>query len=102
VNEKEKRTVVLRKQRDALYRGGHESNLHWIKPSFTDPFVYLIGLALFTSSVVITGFGVFLPTIIQGLWDVFVCITVLDQVLIQPSTNRRELTYDKVYIPSPR
>ncbi|KAH8886035.1 MFS general substrate transporter [Thozetella sp. PMI_491] len=67
LSEEEKETMVLRKQRDAFYRGGAESNKKWLKPSFTDPFVYLLGLAFFTSSVAITGFGVFLPTIIQGL-----------------------------------
>lgn len=69
LSEEEKETMVLRKQRDALYRGDGEgeSNRKWLKPSFTDPFVYLVGIAFFTSSVAITGFGIFLPTIIKGL-----------------------------------
>ncbi|VUC29708.1 unnamed protein product [Clonostachys rosea] len=69
LTSEEKETMVLRKQRDAVYRGEGEnqSNRRWLKPSFTDPFVYLVGIAFFTSSVAITGFGVFLPTIIQGL-----------------------------------
>jgi MFS family permease len=67
LNEEEKATMVLRKQRDALYRGKNESLRTWIKPSFTDPYVYMLGIAFFTSSIAITGFGVFLPTIIQGL-----------------------------------
>lgn len=67
LSAEERETMILRKQRDARYRGGGESNFKWVKPSFTDPFVYLLGIAFFTSSVAITGFGVFLPTIIQGL-----------------------------------
>lgn len=67
LSAEEKETMVLRKQRDAIYRGGDESNKKWIKPSFTDPFVWLLGIAFFTSSVAITGFGVFLPTIIKGM-----------------------------------
>lgn len=67
LSAEEKETMVLRKRRDELYRGQNESNRKWLKPSFTDPFVYLLGLSFFTSSVAITGFGIFLPTIIKGL-----------------------------------
>lgn len=69
LNEQEKATMVAKMQRDSTYRGTGEgeSNRKWLKPSFTDPFVYLLGIAFFTSSVAITGFGVFLPTIIKGL-----------------------------------
>ncbi|KAL4965444.1 major facilitator superfamily domain-containing protein [Aspergillus stella-maris] len=67
LSAEEQETMHLRKRRDMLYRGAGESNVKWLKPSFTDPFIYLVGLAFFTSSVAITGFGVFLPTIIQGL-----------------------------------
>ncbi|CAG9996346.1 unnamed protein product, partial [Clonostachys byssicola] len=69
LNAEEKETMRMRKERDTLYRGEGEANANrkWIKVSFTDPFVYLVGIAFFTSSVAITGFGVFLPTIIQGL-----------------------------------
>ena len=77
LTEEEKATMVLRKQRDSLYRGESESNRKWLKPSFTDPFVYLLGIAFFTSSVAITGFGVFLPTIIQGLGYVIIARAVL-------------------------
>lgn len=69
LSAEEKETMVMRKKRDAVYRGimGKESAKRWVRASFTDPFVYLLGIAFFTSSVAITGFGVFLPTIIQGL-----------------------------------
>lgn len=67
LSEEEKETMRARLQREAMYRGGDESNKEWIKPALKDPFVYLVGLAFFTSSVAITGFGVFLPTIIKGL-----------------------------------
>ncbi|KAL4899314.1 major facilitator superfamily domain-containing protein [Aspergillus multicolor] len=63
----EQETMHLRKKREILYRGEGDSNVKWLKPSFTDPFIYLVGLAFFTSSVAITGIGVFLPTIIEGL-----------------------------------
>ncbi|KAK5678187.1 hypothetical protein LTS10_009357 [Elasticomyces elasticus] len=63
----EKETMCLRKQRDILHRGPDKFDRKWIKPALTDPFVWMIGLAFFTSSVAINGFGVFLPTIIQGL-----------------------------------
>ncbi|KAK3634843.1 hypothetical protein LTR22_019475 [Elasticomyces elasticus] len=59
--------MCLRKQRDILHRGPDKFDRKWIKPALTDPFVWMIGLAFFTSSVAINGFGVFLPTIIQGL-----------------------------------
>ncbi|KAL2815241.1 major facilitator superfamily domain-containing protein [Aspergillus cavernicola] len=67
LSAEEQETMLLRKQRDTLYRGQGESNRKWLKRSFTDPFIYLVGIAFFTSSVAITGFGVFLPTIIKGL-----------------------------------
>ncbi|KAF4965346.1 hypothetical protein FSARC_6841 [Fusarium sarcochroum] len=67
LNEEEKETMRVRRLRDSHYRGGDESNKIWIKPALTDPFVWLLGIAFFTSSVAITGFGVFLPTIIAGL-----------------------------------
>ncbi|KAF2015363.1 MFS general substrate transporter [Aaosphaeria arxii CBS 175.79] len=67
LSEEEKETMVLRKRRDEQYRGNNDSLRKWLKPSFTDPFVYLLGIAFFTSSVAITGFGIFLPTILQGL-----------------------------------
>jgi MFS family permease len=70
LSPEEKNTMELRKQRDVLYRGGEgekQSNRFWLKPSFTDPFIYLVGIAFFTSSVAINGFNVFLPTILQGL-----------------------------------
>lgn len=69
LNAEEKATMVAKMQRDANYRGTGEGSeiRRWLKPSLTDPFVYLLGVAFFTSSVAITGFGVFLPTIIKGL-----------------------------------
>ncbi|KAL4783708.1 major facilitator superfamily domain-containing protein [Aspergillus varians] len=67
LNAEQQETMHLRKKRDSLYRGKGESTRSWLKASMTDPFVYLVGIAFFTSSVAITGFGVFLPTIIKGL-----------------------------------
>ena len=67
LNAEEKETMRLKKQRDFMLRGEAKFDRKWIKIALTDPFVYLLGIAFFTSSVAINGFGVFLPTIIQGL-----------------------------------
>ena len=67
LSKQEQETMLLRKQRDSMYRGEDKFDKKWIKESLKDPFIYLIALAFFTSSVAITGFGVFLPTIIAGL-----------------------------------
>ncbi|KAI0161789.1 major facilitator superfamily domain-containing protein [Hypoxylon sp. FL1284] len=63
----EKDTMRLRRARDEAFRGGDEFDRKWIRDALRDPFVYVCGLAFFTSSVAITGFGVFSPTIIAGL-----------------------------------
>lgn len=57
----------LKKERDYIIRGEKQFERKWIKIALTDPFVCLLGIAFFTSSVAINGFGVFLPTIIDGL-----------------------------------
>ncbi len=67
LTEEEKETMRLKRERDYLHRGPTKFDKKWIKPALTDPFVLLLGLAFFTSSVAINGFGVFLPTIILGL-----------------------------------
>ena len=67
LNDEEKETMCLRRERDAVFRGKDKFDSKWIKISLKDPYLYVCGLAFFTSSVAITGFGVFLPTIIAGL-----------------------------------
>jgi MFS family permease len=67
LSEEEKETMRLKKQRDFMIRGKDKFERKWFKIALTDPFVWLLGIAFFTSSVAINGFGVFLPTIIQGL-----------------------------------
>ncbi|KIM99824.1 hypothetical protein OIDMADRAFT_126093 [Oidiodendron maius Zn] len=67
LNAEEKETMRLKKQRDFILRGEAKFDRKWVKITLTDPFVYLLGIAFFTSSVAINGFGVFLPTIISGL-----------------------------------
>jgi MFS family permease len=67
LNEEEKETMRLKKKRDFMIRGNQEFERKWVKAALTDPFVYMLGIAFFTSSVAINGFGVFLPTIISGL-----------------------------------
>ena len=67
LNAEEKDVMRLRKERDAIYRGAEKFDRRWIKIALLDPFVWLIGIAFFTSSVAINGFNVFLPTILSGL-----------------------------------
>ncbi|KAH9825963.1 high-affinity nicotinic acid transporter-like protein, partial [Teratosphaeria destructans] len=67
LNAEEKETMRLKKIRDFHLRGKKEFERKWIKIALTEPFVWLLGTAFFTSSVAINGFGVFLPTIIQGM-----------------------------------
>ncbi|SMR41932.1 unnamed protein product [Zymoseptoria tritici ST99CH_1E4] len=67
LNAEEKHTMQMKKERDFLLRGKDRFERRWIKIALMDPFVYLLGTAFFTSSVVINGFGVFLPTIISIL-----------------------------------
>ncbi|KAL2833849.1 major facilitator superfamily domain-containing protein [Aspergillus cavernicola] len=63
----EKEAMRLKRQRDQVHRGDGTLDRKWVKLALTDPFVYLLGIAFFTSSVAINGFGVFLPTILAGL-----------------------------------
>ena len=63
----EKEAMMLKKQQDIKYRGDTHFDHKWVKATLTDPFVWLLGIAFFTSSVAINGFRVFLPTIIEGL-----------------------------------
>ncbi|KAI4865673.1 major facilitator superfamily domain-containing protein [Hypoxylon rubiginosum] len=67
LSAEEKETMRFRRLRDEAFRGRDEFDSKWIKAALKDPFIYVCGLAFFTSSVAITGFGVFLPTIIAGL-----------------------------------
>lgn len=67
LSAEEKEVMRLRKERDAIYRGAEKFDRRWIKIALLDPFVWLIGVAFFTSSVAINGFNVFLPTILSGL-----------------------------------
>lgn len=70
LNAEEKETMRMKKERDVIIRGPTQFNKKWIKIAVSDPFVWLLGIAFFTSSVAINGFGVFLPTILQGLGSV--------------------------------
>ncbi len=67
LNAEEKETMRLRKERDAMFRGAGKFDRRWIKIALLEPFVYLLGIAFFTSSVAINGFNIFLPTILAGL-----------------------------------
>lgn len=67
LTEEEKEIMRLKKRRDMIHRGDEKFDRKWIKIALTDPFVYFLGIAFFTSSVAINGFGVFPPTILAGL-----------------------------------
>lgn len=67
LNAEEKETMRLKKLRDMALRGEETFERKWVKIAVLDPFVWLLGIAFFTSSVAINGFGVFLPTIISGM-----------------------------------
>lgn len=67
LNEEEKETMRLKRERDYVLRGEAKFDWKWARESLKDPFVYFLGIAFFTSSVAINGFGVFLPSIINGL-----------------------------------
>jgi MFS family permease len=67
LNAEEKETMKLKKHVDLKFKGDSHFDPKWIKATLTDPFVWLLGIAFFTSSVAINGFRVFLPTIIEGL-----------------------------------
>jgi MFS family permease len=67
LSAEEKETMRNKKQRDIMHRGAEKFERKWIKLTILDPHIYLLGIAFFTSSVAINGFGVFLPTIIAGL-----------------------------------
>lgn len=67
LTKEEKETMRLKKQRDMMHRGDTKFERKWIKIALMDPFVWMLGVAFFTSSIAINGFGVFLPTILSGL-----------------------------------
>lgn len=67
LSAEEKETMRLKRIRDHAIRGDPRFNRKWIKIALQEKFVWMLGIAFFTSSVAINGFGVFLPTIIQGL-----------------------------------
>ncbi|KIX95862.1 uncharacterized protein Z520_08570 [Fonsecaea multimorphosa CBS 102226] len=67
LNADEKETMRLRKEREATYRGTGKFDRRWIRIALLEPFVYLLGIAFFTSSVSVNGFNIFLPTILAGL-----------------------------------
>lgn len=67
LSAEEKETIRLKKLRDFHLRGQQKFEKKWIREALLDPFVWLLGVAFFTSSVAIDGSGVFLPTINQGL-----------------------------------
>lgn len=58
--------MLLKKQRDVLYKGEDTFKTRYIWSAVTDLLVYLVAFSLFASSLPLLGFGTFLPTIIRG------------------------------------
>jgi hypothetical protein len=88
LNAEQRGIMARRKLRDAAYRGEDKFEKKWFKYAFTDPLMWLAGGGFFFSSVAITGFNVFLPTIIKGLGYVF------------PTPSRSENNLLTFYFPS--
>lgn len=59
--------MVLRKQRDIIYKGDNKFSWEYARMAFAYPFIYIAAVLLFCSSILLFGFGNFLPTIIKGL-----------------------------------
>ncbi|RVX67765.1 hypothetical protein B0A52_07888 [Exophiala mesophila] len=58
--------MLLKKQRDVLYKGEDTFKTRYVWSAVTDLLVYLVAFSLFASSLPLLGFGTFLPTIIRG------------------------------------
>ncbi|KEF52808.1 uncharacterized protein A1O9_11225 [Exophiala aquamarina CBS 119918] len=67
LNKEQAGLMLLKKQRDLLYKGEDEFKPKYAWAAATDPLVYLVAFSLFSSSLPLLGFGTFLPTIIRGL-----------------------------------
>jgi MFS family permease len=67
LNKEQSELMLLKKQRDLLYKGEDEFKAKHAWAAATDPLVYLVAFSLFSSSLPLLGFGTFLPTIIRGL-----------------------------------
>ena len=68
LTEKEKEAMRARAKRDAAYKG-EDQKFQWqyFKMGFMDPFVWVSGITLFSHSVALLGFSIFLPTIIRAM-----------------------------------
>ncbi|OJD19826.1 hypothetical protein AJ78_00185 [Emergomyces pasteurianus Ep9510] len=58
--------MALKKQRDISFKGKDSFEWKYVTSALLDPLVYLAPFSLFSSSLPLLGFGVFLPTIIAG------------------------------------
>lgn len=67
LNKEQSEFMLMKKQRDALYKGEDGFKPKHVWAAVTDPLVYLVAFSLFASSLPLLGFGTFLPTIIKGL-----------------------------------
>ena len=73
LTEDEKEAMRARALRDAAYKG-EDQKFHWryFKMGFMDPFVWIAGITLFSHSVALLGYSIFLPTIIMDMGYVLV------------------------------
>ncbi|EXJ89402.1 hypothetical protein A1O3_02469 [Capronia epimyces CBS 606.96] len=68
LNGDEREAMRDRAHRNAAYKG-EEQSFHWkyVKLAVTDIFVLLAAITLFSHSIALLGYSIFLPTIIHGL-----------------------------------
>ncbi|KAK5045441.1 hypothetical protein LTR84_009305 [Exophiala bonariae] len=67
LSEREKSAMMAKKQREIVYKG--EALFTWatFKVACLEPLVWLAGLILFSNASAVTGYAVFLPTILAGM-----------------------------------
>ncbi|KIV96100.1 hypothetical protein PV10_00004 [Exophiala mesophila] len=67
LTEREKSAMMAKKQREIVYKG--EALFTWanFKAACLEPLVWLAGVTLFSNSCAVTGYAVFLPTILAGM-----------------------------------
>ncbi|KAL4868058.1 major facilitator superfamily domain-containing protein [Aspergillus spectabilis] len=64
---KEKAAMLARNLQDAEYKGTAKFDWKYVRMAFSDPFVYATAALLFASSIPLSVFSTFLPTILNGL-----------------------------------
>lgn len=77
LNASEQEAMRLRAERTAIYKG-EDQTFRWsyFAMAVFDPFVVIAAITLFTHSIAVLGYSIFLPTIIRGFgWASFAGIS---------------------------